>query len=70
MEKKYFKDFYGCTASIRLNNDGSASLKVFNAYGKGILWKYYGSERAAKIAMGRLGDCWKEVKKESEERRK
>ena len=61
---KYFKDFYGCTASIRLNKDGSASLKIRNPYGKGILGKCYGSERAAKVAMGRVGDCWKEIKKE------
>jgi GMP synthase-like glutamine amidotransferase len=64
MMKKYFKDFYGSTASIRLNNDGSASLKVKDAYGKNILGKCYSSERAAKIAMGRVGDCWKEVQKQ------
>lgn len=61
--KKYFRDFYGCTASIRVNSDGSASLKVANAHGKGIYGKCYGSERAAKVALGKLGDCWKEVKK-------
>lgn len=60
--KKYFRDFYGCTASIRLNRDGSASLQIANAYGKHIYGKCYGSERAAKVAMGRMGDCWREVK--------
>ena len=59
---KYFRDFYGCTASIRLNRDGSASLKVSDAHGKCFYGKCYGSETAAKRAMGRLGDCWKEVK--------
>lgn len=59
---KYFRDFYGCTASIRLNRDGSATLKVANAHGKFTYGKCYGSERAAKVAMGRIGDCWREVK--------
>jgi len=59
--KKYFKDFYGCTASIRINRDGSVTLKVADAHGKPVYGKCYGSETSAKRAMGRLGDCWKEV---------
>ena len=59
--KRYYKDFYGCTASIRLNRDGSATLKVSNAHGKPIYGKCYGSERAAQVAMGRIGDNWKLV---------
>lgn len=61
--KKYYRDFYGCTASIRLNRDGSATLKIADAHGKPCFGKCYGSERAAKIAMGKQSDCWEEVKK-------
>lgn len=60
--KKYYRDIYGCTASIRLNRDGSATLKVADAHGRPVSGKCYSSERAAKIALGKLGDCWKEVK--------
>lgn len=60
--KKYFRDAYGATASVRLNHDGSATLKVSDAHGRPIYGRCYGSERAAKVALGRLGDCWKEVK--------
>ena len=63
--KKYFRDFYGSTASIRMNRDGSATLKVSDAHGTPVYGKCYGSERSARIAMGKLGDCWKEVKEDN-----
>ena len=59
--KKYYRDFYGSTASIRLNRDGSATLKVADPYGRPCFGKVYGSERGAKIALGKQGDCWREV---------
>jgi len=59
--KKYFRDVYGGTASIRLNKDGSATLKVADAHGRPCYGKCYGSERAARIALGKLGDGWKET---------
>jgi hypothetical protein len=60
--KKYYRDLYGATASIRINRDGSATLKVADANGKAIYGKCYSSERAAKCSMGKLGDEWKEQK--------
>lgn len=58
--KKYFKDFYGATASIQTGRDGKAKLSV-TAGGKRTV-KTYSTELGARIAMGRMSDCWKEVK--------
>lgn len=56
--KKYYRDFYGATASITTMRDGTAKL-IISAGGK--RWsKVYGSERSAKSAMGRQGDGWRE----------
>lgn len=57
---RYFRDFYGCTASIK-NNRGRYLLRVSDRYGSPILEKGYESLRGAKIAMGKIGDCWKEL---------
>lgn len=65
--KKYYRDIYGCTASIRLNKDGSATLKAADAHGNHFFGKCYGSETAARRALGRLGDCWKETKPSGKE---
>lgn len=62
MQIKYFKSIYGGTASIRLNRDGSATLKIANGYGKFVFGKCYGSERGAKIAMGKYSDEWEEIR--------
>lgn len=58
---RYFRDAYGCTASIRLNRDGSATLKIADAHGRPVHGKCHGTERGARIALGKYGDCWKEV---------
>jgi len=60
---KYFKLMYGGTASIRLNKDGSATLKACDANGKFFYGKCYGSERAAKVALGKLTDGYEEIKR-------
>ena len=60
--KNVFRDFYGGSASMRIKADGSVALRVVDSYGKVLLSKSYASERGAKIAMGRMGDCWREVK--------
>ena len=60
MKKTYYRDVYGCTASIRENNDGSATLKVADAHGNPIYGKCYASKTAARRAMGRMSDGWKE----------
>lgn len=58
--KRYYKDFYGTTASITKRRDGTAKL-VMCAGGKRES-KVYNSERGARIAMGKSSDGWYEVK--------
>ena len=60
--KTYYRDFCGATASISIARDGAATLKV-SAGGKRIVSKTYSTERGARVAMGRTGDSWREVKK-------
>ena len=59
--KRYFKDAYGATASIRENRDMSATLVVRDAHGRRFFGKCYGSYIGARRALGKLGDCWREI---------
>ena len=61
--KRRFKDFYGCTASIAPTIGAQARLKEFLGNGRLIHNKTYNTERGARIAMGRMSDCWEEVRK-------
>lgn len=54
--KKFYRDFYGNTASITVRRDGSAKLTVC-AGGKRDS-KVYKTERGARIAMGKQSDGW------------
>ena len=58
--KTYYRDSYGCTASImtKKNNPDFAELVVRNQYGKLIQKKQYRSLKGAKIALGKLSDGW------------
>lgn len=64
MKKRYFKDWYGCTASIRINRDLSASLSIADSTGKHIFGKCYGTEHGARVALSKWSDTWKEVKQD------
>ena len=57
---KYFKDFYGASASIKVGRDGKARLSI-SAGGKRTV-KTYSTELGARIAMGRMSDGWRKVK--------
>ncbi len=59
---KFYRDFYGSTASIKVQRDGTALLRVY-AYGQRVHSKTYSTERGARIALGRISDCWREVKR-------
>ncbi len=59
--RRYFKDFYGGSACIQTHRDGRATLSVSNSYGTNTHRKKHASYRAARLAMGRLSDCWREV---------
>ncbi len=51
--KRYYKDAYGCTASIS-ETPKAATLRVCNAHGTCIHRRRYESFRGARIAMGAL----------------
>ena len=55
---EYYRDFYGCTASIREKRNGTFRLIMSTPQGKLIQAKDYNTYRGAKIAMGRSSDCW------------
>lgn len=59
MTKKYYKDFYGNTASIRLNADGSADLTVYA--GGGFFKQHYKTLKGAKIALSKWSDSWRQT---------
>lgn len=57
---KAYKDFYGATAYIRTAKSGAARLTVY-IHGKLTYAKDYKTERGARIAMGKMGDCWRSI---------
>lgn len=59
--KRYYKDFYGGTASIETYKDGTARLRV-SAGTIRIKNQKYKSEKGARTALGRFGDSFYEVK--------
>lgn len=55
--KMYFKDPYGCTASIEVSTvTGRSILRMRSAQGALSHMKEYKSERSARIALGRLSE--------------
>ena len=58
--KRYFKDFYGGTASIAETSSGFR-LCVADGHGRRMISKLYKTYRGARCAMGKLSDSWKEV---------
>lgn len=59
MIAKHFKDFYGCTATITEMRDRRWKLHISG--GRFAFVKVYDTYRGARIAMGRMGDCWQEI---------
>ena len=60
----YWKDFYGCTASIK-HNDNGADLTIRTPSGELIHKKHYATLKGAKIAMGKSSDEWHFIKQTS-----
>lgn len=56
--RKRFKDAYGAEAVLR--TQGNRFRLIVACMGKTIINRVYTTERGAKIAMGKVGDCWKE----------
>ena len=58
LQKNYYRDLYGGSASIRECRDGSWLLTVCDGYGGRIHRKSYASARGARIALGKWSDSW------------
>lgn len=56
VQKEFYRDFYGCTYSIRKNNSNSFSLIGRLPQGDAFHVQKYSSYRGAKIALGRISD--------------
>ena len=63
--KEFYRDAYGCTASILRHPTGKSLLSIRIAQGDLLHSKTYATYRAAKIAMGHLGDGWTATGKEN-----
>lgn len=57
--RKFYRDAYGAKAALWKGSKGYGLLVT--CMGKRIIAKTYATERGAKIAMGKVGDCWKEA---------
>lgn len=53
-----YKDFYGCIATVIVSVTGKTNLAVRTDRGSLVHAKTYDTYRGAKIAMGRMSDCW------------
>ena len=56
MMKEYYRDPYGCTASITHCKDGTFRLRISNPYGERFIQKYYDTHHGAMIALGRYSE--------------
>lgn len=56
---RYFRDSYGCTASLAKRPDG-VLLSVRDGHGRLLIRRTYATEHGARIALGRCSDCWRE----------
>lgn len=56
--RKIYRDFYGCTASVMVHRDNTATLTICTGQGNRILRRTYDTVRGAKIAMGQYSDTW------------
>ena len=65
MMKKYYKDFYGSTASIEeIKRSGKTYFVLVTCVSNGELGRrrHCKTFRGARIAMGKMSDGWNEVK--------
>lgn len=60
-KRSRFRDFHGCEANLSEYRDGSARLVIYNYLGVVFHDKTYNSTRGARIAMGKLSYCWREI---------
>lgn len=63
--KTYYRDAYGCTASIEHRKSGTAKLIIRDPIGRVVVKRPYVSDNGARIAMGKFGDCWHKTGEEA-----
>ena len=65
--KEYYRDIYGCTASIyRRPDDPVVNLTVCDGHGNIVInWRPYRTYAGAKIALGKMSDGWIMTAKEN-----
>ena len=66
MTKEYFRDPYGCTASILRHPSGKSLLSVRIPQGDLVHSKTYSTYRGARVALGKLSDGMMELTKREE----
>jgi len=54
---EYYKDFYGCTASVKHSRKG-AKLTIRTPSGQLVKQQSYQTRKGAMIALGRASDGW------------
>ena len=59
--KRFYRDCYGCTASIMIHRDATTTLTICTSQGNQVLRRTYDTERGARIAMGQYSDSWSET---------
>ena len=58
--RAFYTDFYGCHADLcQYLHSETTRLTIRDSRGNIIHRKEYRSWRGAKIAMGKMGDCWR-----------
>lgn len=57
--RAFYTDFYGCHADLCQYASGTTRLTIRTQHGTIIHRKEYRTWIGAKIAMGKLGDCWR-----------
>lgn len=58
--RAFYTDFYGCHADLcQMMHSNETRLTIRDPYGNIIHRKYYCTWRGARIAMGKLSDCWR-----------
>lgn len=59
--KRYFKDFYGCTASIGPTRDKRQRLRICNPNGHQMAAKVFDTYKGARQALAHWSEGWTEV---------
>ena len=62
--KIFYRDCYGCTASIQPRRNGTAKLIIKDPIGRVVVNRPYISDAGARRAMNRFGEDWKKTGEE------